>query len=225
VYNKIFVDSNPANYHFYIKFRESLKMFRVASPSMAINDDRAPVSYQMDSTISVTSRTSIDQIVESITGFVDQSNFQRLDNLILCAHGSPGRYQLGRGLDIISMAPFERIRGKVVRIWFRGCLIARIFDENTEHQGDAEALRHFGINSGNGHVFLSQFARLTGCFLIASTEMQGSSSSAYPSGVMDSYEGLVLRYNPQGNIVWRRRYPSLYGFDPDAGSFRSPNNE
>lgn len=200
-------------------------MFQVESPSMAVNDNRAPVSYQMDSTINVGAGTSITQMVESILNNINQANIERISNLVLCAHGFPGSFQIGTGLNLLSMGPFERIRGKVRRIWFRGCLVARIIDSQTPTQGDASALQHFGINDGDGHIFISQFARLTGCYVIAPTEMQGSSSSTYPRGVMDAFEGLVLRYNPQGEIVWRRRYPSLYGFDPSAGSFMSPNNE
>ena len=200
-------------------------MFQVESPSMAVNDNRAPVSYQMDSTINIGAGTSITQIVENILSNIDQSGTSRISNLVLCAHGFPGRFQLGTGLNLLTMGPFERIRGKVTRIWFRGCLIARIIDSQTSTQGDASALQHFGVTEGDGHVFISQFARLTGCYVIAPTEMQGSRAATYPRGVMDAYEGLVLRYSPQGEIVWRRRYPSLYGFDPRARSFMSPNNE
>jgi hypothetical protein len=81
------------------------------------------------------------------------------------------------------------------------------------------------VNFGNGHEFLSAFARLTGCYVVAPTEMQARNRATYPKNVMDSYEGLVLCYNPAGAISWRHRYPSLYDHDTTAYTARIPNSE
>ncbi|WP_305984645.1 hypothetical protein [Roseibium sp. MMSF_3544] len=87
------------------------------------------------------------------------------------------------------------------------------------------ALRAVGATSGDGHAFIRAFARLTGCYVVAATEMQASNRQSYPHGQMDSYEGLVLSYDPQGTISWRRRYPSLYGYNANASRASTPNRE
>jgi hypothetical protein len=199
-------------------------MITIESPSMAINDSRAAVNYQMDQTITVQPITTMSQLVQSVVNQANSINSQ-IKNLILTAHGNPGFFQIGTGLNSNTMNPFRRLRGKVFKIWFRGCLIGRIIDSQTPGQGDGPALQQMGVTSGNGHAFLSAFARLTGCYVVAPTEIQCSRLTLYPNGVMDSYEGLVLSYDPQGKISWQNRYPSLYGHNPQAGTAMNPNTE
>lgn len=199
-------------------------MITIESPSMAANDSRAAVNYQMDHTITVRPTTTMAQLAQSIVDRADSINDQ-IRNLILTAHGSPGYFQIGTGLDINSMTPFRNLRGKVYKIWFRGCLVGRIIDSQTTSEGDGSALQAYGIASGNGHTFLSAFASLTRCYVVAPTEMQGSALTSYPQGQMDSYEGLVLSYNPQGNVTWRQRHPSLHEHDTTARTSRNPNSE
>jgi len=83
----------------------------------------------------------------------------------------------------------------------------------------------YGVNSGDGHAFLSAFAQLTGCYLVAPTEMQSSCRTSYPHGLIDSYEGLVLSYAPSGVISWQHRYPSLHAHHIRARTARNPNRE
>ena len=68
-----------------------------------------------------------------------------------------------------------------------------------------------------------------GCYLVVGTELQVSSrysaTNPVPYGQLDSYEGLVLSYNPSGVIDWSRRYPSVYGANPTTLSANNPNNE
>lgn len=200
-------------------------MISVDSPSMVLNDSRATHTYSMDVTRTVQATTSIGAMVDMILAAARTAQGGKLKNLIFTAHGLPGSFQLGVGLSGATMAPFAGIKDKVFKIWFRGCLVARIIDSQTAGQGDGAALRAYGITSGNGHEFCASFARLTGCYIVAPTEMQASNLQSYPPGVMDSFEGLVLSYDPQGEISWQCRYPSLYGHDTRARTATMPNRE
>ncbi|MEM9463015.1 MAG: hypothetical protein AAGF11_53230 [Myxococcota bacterium] len=200
-------------------------MITVSSPSMVLNDSRAAVSYRMDVTKTVQNNTSIQSMVDMVLRAAQNAPGGTLANLVFTAHGSPAFFQLGVGLSSSTMAPFAAIKGKVHKIWFRGCLVARITGPQTATHGDGAALRQMGLNNGDGHVFIASFARLTGCYVVAPTEMQASNRLTYPAGQMDSYEGLVLSYDPQGNISWQHRYPSLYGYNISAGTASVPNRE
>lgn len=200
-------------------------MIAVSSPSMAVNDTRAVGPYRMDTNKTVGPTTTIRQIVNLIRDAASTAPGQRLSNLILTAHGTPGYFELGTGLGPTTMSPFGDVQGKVTKIWFRGCLVGRIAGPETGGHGDGAALRAYGVNFGNGHEFLSAFAILTGCYVVAPTEMQARNRATYPSGVMDSYEGLVVCYNPAGVISWRHRYPSLYDHNTAAMTARTPNDE
>jgi hypothetical protein len=180
----------------------------------------------MDVTKKVNSTTTMQQMVDMILAAAQPASGGKIKNLIFTAHGTPANFQLGVGLNEGTMAPFAKIKGKVFKIWFRGCLVARIAGaEHTAGHGDFAALQHYGVNVGNGHAFISKFAKLTGCYVVAPTEMQASNRWTYPLGQMDSYEGLVLSYDPEGNISWQHRYPSLYGHNLQARTASVPNRE
>lgn len=200
-------------------------MITVSSPSMALNDTRAVGPYNMDTNQTIQPTTTIREVVDFVLDTAATAPGHLLSNLILTAHGAPGYFELGTGLGPTTMSPFGDVRGKVTKIWFRGCLVGRIAGPETARHGDGAALRAYGLNTGNGHDFLSAFARLTGCYVVAPTEMQARNRPAYPRGVMDSYEGLVLCYNPAGAISWQHRYPSLYGHNTTAMTALTPNAE
>lgn len=199
-------------------------MFRVESPSMVINDSRAAVEYRMDFTMKAFPSSTMENLANAVVNRANQIN-RRIKNLVLTAHGLPGSFQIGTGLDLATMSPFSVLRNKVRRIWFRGCLVGRIINSQTQNDGDFAALQSLGVTSGNGHAFLSAFAGLTRCEVIAATEMQASASRSYPQGIMDRWEGLVVMYNPQGRLVLTRRNPSLFGYNEDASMARMPNRE
>ena len=200
-------------------------MITIDSPSMALNDSRAAVRYHMDATKTVQPTTTMREVVNMVLAQAQTLNGRRIENLILTAHGTPGYFEIGTGLSQTTMAPFADVRNRVFKIWFRGCLVARITGPETASHGDGAVLRQFGLNVGNGHAFISAFARLTGCYVVAPTEMQCSRLTSYPQGLMDSYEGLVLCYDPSGNISWQHRYPSLYGYDTQRSTATNPNQE
>ncbi|MCH8073911.1 MAG: hypothetical protein IIA09_18415 [Proteobacteria bacterium] len=200
-------------------------MITIDSPSMALNDTRVSIIYQMDHNERIDPATSMRSIVDKIVAAARLEPLGRLQNLIINCHGFPGWVQLGTGLRRNTMAPFADIRGKVRKIWFQSCLVARIAGPHTRSHGDAEVLEQLNATSGNGHRFICSLARLTGCYIVAPTEIQGHRPIQYPRGQMDSYEGLVLSYNPRGAISWQHRYPSMYNINLNALTGTSPNNE
>lgn len=197
-------------------------MIPVPSPSMAVIDSRAAVTYQMDYTIRVQPSVTMSQIARAVIDRATAIN-RTIENLVLTAHGAPGFFQLGTGLDVNSMNPFHILRGNVKRIWFRGCLVGRIVNSQTERDGDWSTLSRLGLTSGNGHAFLSAFAQLTQCFVVAPTEIQASNRTIYPIGVMDNFEGLAVTYNPAGNVISSSRNPSVYGYNAQTGNVFNPN--
>jgi len=202
-------------------------MITISSPSMCLNDSRSNRLYTMDVTQAVQPTDSQQSMVNDVVAAAGRATGGKIENLILNAHGTPGSFQIGTGLSASTMAPWAGVKGKVFKIWFRGCLVARIAGAQTASHGDGAALRAYGVNSGDGHAFISAFARLTGCYVVAPTEMQSAARqrSSYPRGQLDSYEGLLLSYDPQGNISWQHRYPSLYGHNTTARTARVPNTE
>lgn len=200
-------------------------MITIDPPSMALNDIRATVVYRMTASQPVLPSTSIRRMVDLVIAVAGKARGGKIRNLILNAHGLPGFFQLGTGLNYNTMAPFADVNGKVSKIWFRGCLVARVMGAGTASHGDGVVLRGLGITQGDGNRFISAFARLTGCYVVAPTEMQVSTHPNYPMGRMDTYEGLTLCYDPQGRISWQRRYPSLYGYDVKARVAITPNRE
>lgn len=200
-------------------------MISVDSPSLAINDSRAVVAYEMDRTLTVTPTTSTSAIIGMILDEADAVPNGVLANVVLTAHGRPAYFELGLGITQGLLSLFEGIRTRVTKIWLRGCMIARVTGPETANHGDGAYLRARGFNTGNGHAFVSQLAQWAQCYVVAPTEVQSSVRSAYPRRVMDSYEGLVVVYNPGGKICWRHRYRSLYDYDSLTRGWRNPNNE
>lgn len=192
---------------------------------MVVNDSNANQAFRMDVTLDVHSSTPMETIAKKIVNAANKQPEGKFKNLVLTAHGRPGHFFLGTGLNINTMAPFYILNGKVDKIWFRGCLVGRIVGPATSGQGDGAALAACGFTDGNGHAFLSAFAVLTGAYIVAPTEFQSSLHRLYPRGRLDSYEGLVLSYNPEGNVSWRRRYPSLYNYSSDGSRAMNPNGE
>jgi hypothetical protein len=200
-------------------------MITIESPSMALNDSRSNRTCRMDVNRTTTAATAISTMVDWILAAARRAAGGQLKNLVLNGHGAPGSLLIGAGLSRSTMAPFGRVSGKVAKIWFRGCLVARIAGSGTAAHGDGAYLRRYGLNSGDGHTFVSEFARLTGCYVVAPTEMQSSNyrnPTAMPAGQLDTYEGLLLCYDPHGAISWRRRYPSLHHYNLTTGTAQLP---
>lgn len=195
-------------------------MITIASPSVALNDDRSPILYYMDHDIAVHPDDSQQAIVDSVLSICERQDGGAIQELVVNTHGLPGSLLLGTGLNVNTLGPWQGLRGRVSKIWFTGCLVARVMPADPS-SGDYSALRQANVTRGNGDAFMQAFAISTGAYCLAPTEIQGSGYNRTdwpcPRGRIDTYEGLLLSYNPRGRLHWRRRYPSL---TPEL-----PNNE
>ena len=100
-------------------------MITIDSPSMAVNDERSNRICQMDHNRVATSATSMTRMVEWIVAAANRAQNGQIRNLVLNAHGTPGQLLIGSGPNVNTMTPFQRVNGKVYKIWFRGCLACR----------------------------------------------------------------------------------------------------
>ena len=95
--------------------------------------------------------------------------------------------------------------GIVEQIWLRSCSTARIRPEFDDPGG-----------RGNGHSFCAKMADVADCVVIAPTEKQvtGISQGTLPPGMLDTYEGQVVCYGPNGHVISFFRFPSTYEIRP-----------
>lgn len=181
-------------------------MIRIESPSMVLNALDCMPHYRMDASIIVTASWTVREIVDQIVAVADSSPGQRLANLVICSHGNSGRIFLGSGITEGNFGPFADIGGRVDTIWILACRVARLAEVQMSRSRAVpeSTVPHV---TWDGGVFLSRFAQLTQSYVFASSEIQVSSGQA-PRGYIDSWEGLVARYNPDGRRGGMYRYPS-----------------
>lgn len=100
--------------------------------------------------------------------------------------------KLGTGIRRADTEKFSILKGKVANIWITACGTARITNPGTAGDGD-------------GNLFCSEIARASGAYVVAATTHQ-MPDILLPSGYIDDFEGLVLRYNPPGAVDWSEDY-------------------
>ena len=200
----------------------------IQPPHMGLNDERAPVFVRMWNTWKVTAADTKQHIVDWTAAVARSAPGGKLNEIVISCHGAPGYLQLGEGISLADISLFQAWRGLVNKVWLRACLVGRIVGPDTASQGDGAFIAALSL-SGDGHRFCSELAKALQCYLVVGTELQSSNrysaTSPVPFGQLDSYEGLVLSYNPQGEISWSRRYASVYDADPTHLTARNPNNE
>ena len=203
-------------------------MITIQYPHMGLNDERAPVFVQMWNTWRVTRTETKRHIIDWVATVARGAPGGKLKELVISCHGAPGFLQLGEGFGQTDVNLFQGWRGLVDKIWIRACLVARIVGPETAGQGDGPFLTALGMG-GNGHTFCQGVARAANCYLVVGTELQVSSiysqTNPVPYGQLDTYEGLVLSYHPDGTIGWSHRYPSVYNANPTTLTATSPNRE
>lgn len=199
-------------------------MITIPSPSVVVNDARYTVTFHMDYDILAGPGHSMAMLVRRIKHIASLGGPRGIESLVLTGHGSPGCMQLGTGLSIASMTPFKELRGMVNKIWLLSCEIARYGDVSASG-APIPPLSSGG--SHNGHAFMRMLAFTAGCDVVGSTEVQtsGPRSRVYPTGRIDTFEGLVVTYNSQGNLVRQRRFPSVTNLDRQAHLANNPSGE
>lgn len=167
-------------------------MIILPPPHAVLNDARSPIRYRMQFTYTfekhhTPQQTFIDRIVDAAS----QCPGGVLQNVVINCHGLEGYLDLGIGFVAEDAPMFEAWRGKVRKIWIAACLVGR------RAPGARTALP-------------SAMARAAQCYVIAGTERQYDLRRVMPYGQLDTYEGLVFCFGPDGRITWSRRYPSSY---------------
>src|SRR5215831_17600319 len=167
----------------------------IPQPSMALNAPDAPGKhYRMWNTWEVPATDTPDHILSWTATVADGAPGGRLEAVVINCHGfynnttrqGTGGYGLSLGTGILraDTPKFSKLRGKVRAIWITACGTARISTLNAAGDGD-------------GNLFCSEIARNAGAYVYAATTLQYHDIFLRANRI-DDYEGLVLRYNPQG---------------------------
>ena len=175
----------------------------ITQPSMALNSDDVPgTHYRMWNTWEVASDKTADDILGWTATVADGATDGYLRSVILNCHGfynnttrsGTGGFglKMGTGIRRSDTSKFSRLRGKVATIWITACGAARITTPGASGDGD-------------GNLFCQEIARNSGAYVIAATTHQVGDLFLRVNRI-DDFEGLVLRYNPQGIVDWSHEY-------------------
>lgn len=169
-------------------------MIRLAPPHAALNDPRQHKRFRMRYSYIVGQTESVQSMAQRLVNAAALTPHGRLNDVVICAHGSPDSIQLGAGIRQGSVDAFGApLIGKVRKIWITSCRTA-----STASPGSSVPAR---------------LARAAHCYVVAATETQVSAQVpgwTAPYGMIGDYEGLTLTFGPTGRVVRRRRYPSVW---------------
>ena len=174
-------------------------MITLNPPHVALNDSRSNMTLNMTHNIPVSPNDSAGYIINRVR---DINASSQLENVVFNCHGSPGGLQMGTGFSINQALLFRRWRGKVKKVWFYACSVAR----------DSSCSCAPGAGT-SGSAFCAAVARNARCYVLAPTELQVESAQemrGLPPGSLDTFEGMLLSFDPDGNINWYKRYSSTY---------------
>lgn len=179
-------------------------MIRLDEPHMGLNDSRSTNKVQMWNTWDVRTTEKVEHMLGWIATVARGASGGKIKNLVFRCHGAPAFLQCGAGIGRPDTGKFSILRNLVEKIWFSACLVGYI----TPPTGGGGAP---GPASGDGNMFCSEIAKAAKCYVVASTELQVIGvNRVLPYGCLDTYEGLVLSYSPDGSVSWSHRYPSTY---------------
>ena len=175
-------------------------MITLQEPHMGLNAEQNTKHVDMRVTRVVPRYQPAAEILDSVVAAASAIEGGRFRNLVFRCHGSPAHLFIGTGIGANHTNLFRRLRGKVDKIWFHACRVAR--------STPGAHLRK------DGHRFCSRVAVVANCYVVASTERQVISRDyqlrSLPYGQIDSFEGLVLTYDRSGRVSRSRRFPSTY---------------
>lgn len=168
---------------------------------MALNSDDVPgAGYRMWNTWEVPASDNPDHILGWCAQVASGAPGGFLKFLIINCHGfynntsrsGTGGFglKIGTGIRLADVGKFSVLRGKVANIWITACGTARITTPGS---------------NGDGNLFCSGIAKAAGAYVVASTTHQVG-DIWLPAGYIDDFEGLTLRYNPQGGVDWSHDY-------------------
>jgi hypothetical protein len=176
-------------------------MFKINQPAMALNADDVPgATYKMWNTWQVPASSTPDHTLGWTATVARSAPGGYQITLIINCHGfydegSNGKLvggfglALGTGIRMGDTPKFSILAPFVSCIVITACGAARIS----------------GKPKGDGHAFCSSIAVYSKAYVIAATTHQDG-DLWLPFGYVDDFEGLVVRYNPAGNIDWSGDY-------------------
>lgn len=169
-------------------------MITIEQQAMALNAHDVASRYQMWNTRDLSAADTVAKIFGDVRVVASGATGGKLKNLVINCHGAPGYLQLGGGLWRSNVGWFRQWRDKIEKIWLTSCQTAFI-----QTPGQAS----------DGNLFVGAIAKEANCYVVASTETQRfRTNHTYPFGQIDSFEGLVLSYAPDGSVSWSHRYNS-----------------
>lgn len=197
-------------------------MFTLDQPSMALNSIDFPGEIiRMEITAGPISGTESPQaIITRVVNGAARVSGGKLKNVVFNCHGLPGYIGIGQGIRRSHLGLFRQWAGKVFKIWFIACKLARIPTREMQAKLDRD---YPGYETGNGDVFCKELARLSGAYVVVPTEDQGN-TGGYSLGQMPTFEGLLLSYSPHGGPPWRHHYRSGQE-SADGRTMRTPSGE
>ncbi|MGQ0540280.1 MAG: hypothetical protein ACT4O9_00350 [Blastocatellia bacterium] len=164
-------------------------MFALEQPSMALNDNRVP-ARTMAINRAVTPDEGISSILGAVVDAAKGTPEGKLKNLVINCHGTPGELQLGVGVTKSLTDRFKMLapgnNPLVGTIYIVACLVARIDGPGSYT---------------DGNLFCSAIAKNAKCQVVASTAEQTIGGPPTPWGHLDRFEGTVLVYGPEGNVL------------------------
>ena len=192
-------------------------MIHLDGPHMGLNDSRSTNKVQMWNTWAVLQNEAVDHMIGWVAEVAKKAPGGKLKNMVFRCHGAPAFLLCGAGIRRSDTSKFSAWRGLIEKIWFSACQVAYITPPASAgvcappSSGTCPLPTGSGPASGDGNMFCSEIAQAAQCYVVASTELQVIGvNRVLPYGCLDTYEGLVLSYSPDGSVSWSHRYPSTY---------------
>ena len=172
-------------------------MFDLVQPSIALNDEKLKASVEMWQSLCVRRTDTREYIINWTAGVARGAPGGKVKNIVINSHAFPAYLAFGQSFDLRHTYLFKNWKGLVENIWIPACFIALPVNGKT----------------GNGHQFCSEIAVNANCNAIASTEEQWSAGKPLPFGKLDTMEGYVVCYGPNGKVISVFDLPSKYQGD------------
>jgi hypothetical protein len=181
---------------------------QIASPSIVLNsDDWDILNYEMDETMVVRKGEDISKVIDKSALKCDalKSRSGRYVNMVINCHGKyrdgHGGYglSLGDGIRRDNAHLFGKLSKSVGQIYVVACATAAVAETG---------------GWGDGNLFCVAIARYARATVYASLDKQiGNSLVHEDKGYIDDWEGTVLTYAPNGDVIYTSRYekPLLLG--------------
>ena len=173
-------------------------MMEIPQPAMVLNSHDVPgAEYKMTNTWKVPENTTPQHMLgwcAQVFKDFKTKHPNSTTTLIINCHGdvtagNRGGYGLliGTGIKLGTVSEFEKIAPHCDQIIITACQAARI----TSAGGD-----------GDGNLLMSGIAKAAQAYVTCSTADQTIAWTPWlPFGYIDDWEGTVLTYGPEGNVV------------------------